>query len=563
MGVRDGTLALLLAGLLFAAYLPGLFWGLPTGKSINGALQILEGRIPYRDFWTMYAPGSFYLTAGVFLAFGKEVIFQGAVSLGIQAAIAAVAFLLLRQLGASRRVAVLMAGVLGAAMWTAQPEIVSYHPALLLLLVALHQLVGYFRDGGPGKLFWAGLWIGLAACFKHDVAAYVGCAVVLGLFFSWGAASARRPPEWITPWRATARLASGIMAFGAPVAAWVALQAGADAWQDLFVFPATDYPKVRGEPYPSLLPLSILASLGEWIQAPSDLRLGRAAFSGLETWLLGNLPQYVFLLALALLITRRERLSAADLATAITLTAAVPFFWLAAHVQQNTHLYSMAVISALLLVLGSKPAGRRGRTVVLVMAVAYGVGLFLGPMMQIAQIRLEWEGSQVLDIPGARWIRLPARSHDVYHPVVSFLRRTTHEDEQIYVGVERHDAIVVNDPRFYYLAGRLGCCRYSELHPGVTDRIAPQREIIEDLEKEGVRAVVIWRFGWPDSVMARVKKQRMAEAPGTGATLLNEYIAEHFAVIMSRGEYDVLWRQDVPVAEAGHRGTKVEPPAGP
>ena len=35
------------------------------GLILSGAAQVAQGALPYRDFWSMYGPGSFYLLAGL------------------------------------------------------------------------------------------------------------------------------------------------------------------------------------------------------------------------------------------------------------------------------------------------------------------------------------------------------------------------------------------------------------------------------------------------------------------------------------------------------------------
>ncbi len=58
--IRDRWSALVIAAVGFLVFLPGAFWGLPFGKTICGALRVLEGQVPYRDFWSMYAPRRLY-----------------------------------------------------------------------------------------------------------------------------------------------------------------------------------------------------------------------------------------------------------------------------------------------------------------------------------------------------------------------------------------------------------------------------------------------------------------------------------------------------------------------
>ena len=50
--------------------------------------------------------------------------------------------------------------------------------ALPFMLLALDNVVHYYLGDGITHLRWAGLWLGLASWFKHDVAAYVAVGVV-------------------------------------------------------------------------------------------------------------------------------------------------------------------------------------------------------------------------------------------------------------------------------------------------------------------------------------------------------------------------------------------------
>src|SRR6266853_699156 len=42
------------------------------GILLQGGQRILDGQIPYRDFFSFYTPGSFYLTALLFRIFGDS-----------------------------------------------------------------------------------------------------------------------------------------------------------------------------------------------------------------------------------------------------------------------------------------------------------------------------------------------------------------------------------------------------------------------------------------------------------------------------------------------------------
>jgi hypothetical protein len=420
----------------------------------------------------MYAPGMFYLTAGVFKFLGREVVFQGAVAILIRAGIVATLFLLVRRLGLTRSLAAVLALVFGAGMWQTGPEIISYHPALLLLLLFLTQVIRYFHEGTARTLFWAGVWAGLAACFKHDVAAYFVLSAMLGLLLSWTLTTRPRPSHWVSPVKAAASVALGALVCFLPAAAWITAKAGADAWQDLFIFPSTIFAMVRREPYAPFFPR--LDLILDWLADPFWFSKGIRALYNLAHWIQANLPQYVFLVAVGVVLGRRRAIAGPRLASILTLTAAIPFFWMAAHVQQNTHLFTMAVLSGLLGAMAwtdlSGNRNRRAKILLAAFAAVYGFGVAVGPLFAGYYVALNWAEHRTLDLPGIRWIRLSDREYGIYEPIARFLREQTEEGEYIYVGVARHDVFEGNDARFYYLSNRLSCCRYSELHPGVADR---------------------------------------------------------------------------------------------
>lgn len=552
---RSDSLVLFVAGTFILA--TGSFWGLPSGRGVVGGLVILDGGVPYRDFWTMYAPGQFYSVAALYWLFGRELLVQAiAVSL-VCAASAVTFFVLLRRLGAPRQPALCLSAVFVLMFWTTGPELTDYPAALLFLLLALDRIVRYCGGSGTGHLRWAGLWIGLAAWFKHDVAAYVAVGTTISLFVSWLVVGEKRPAGWQAPLRATLTIATFALAAAAPVAIWTAWSAGADAWNDLFVFPATVFSKVRGDQFPPLIPN--VEPVFRWLSDVTNERKALAAAEGLSTWVLLNAPQFTFLGGVSVLLATKRRFQAASIAHLALFLACMPFFWAAAHIQHNTHPYTMAILgSGVGVVVWPWTSGptrwkRVLRGPVMVAVAVYAAALLVTPGVKGSLIFYEWAGSRVLNLTGLRGVRLPARLYDSFQPVGQFFRTHTRESEPIYTGLLRHDSIVINNTLLYAIAGRPACCGYTELHPGVGDRAPVQREIIRRLEDTRVRAIALWEFGWPESVMEARKQHTVAGVPDAGSILLDRYIAENFRLIESHGEYHVFWRRDAPFA--GHQAS--------
>jgi predicted kinase len=523
---RDRRAAWLLAACVFLVLAPGAFFGLP-GKSVAGAFRILDGEVPYRDWWTMYAPGHFYVVAALLAVAGKQVIVPALAACAVRAGSAAVLFAILRKAGGPRALAFVTAAVLGASLFELAPELSSYPLAFLLIAWSLLELVRYVEDGRRRSLVRAGAALGVAAVFKHDVAAYSAVAFAVGLVLS-RRAKARELVLLFAPAAAIVVVAI----------AWLAVSAGRDAWNDLIAFPLGDFRIVRSEPYPPLVPTN--PALRAWLVEPTDLRAARDVADGLETWLLGNLPQLAFVLGIAFVASRRRALAPAKLATCCAMLAWMSLAWWAAHTQQNTHMTTMAVAAAVLGTIAWTESAR-WKPVIAALGLAYAAGLAIGPAMQLHPPLFLWSGRPERGLPRARWIR---RERDLYRAVADFVEERVPRGEPIYMGVARHDAIVINNPRFAWLVGRPAATRYHELHPGVTDRDDVQREMIEDLERENVRCAVIWRFGWPEEMLDRLVAKRKAAIPECGATRLDRWLAERFEPVLERGEYVVLWRAE-------------------
>ena len=79
----------------------------------------------------------------------------------------------------------------------------------------------------------------------------------------------------------------------------------------------------------------------------------------------------------------------------------------------------------------------------------------------------------------------------------------------------------------------------------ITDRIEVQREIIDDIERHRVRAMVIWKFGWSQEDLDRIKADWMSTVEGIGSTYLDGWIAGNCEPIEQHGEYVLMWRKGI------------------
>jgi hypothetical protein len=526
----------------FLLLLPGAFFGVPN-KPMAGAQRILDGEVIYRDFWTVYAPGSYYAIAGLLALFGRYVIVQALAGVALRALAVGLFFALLRRSGASLRAAAVIAGVVAIALFEVAVELGTYAGVLPAVLAAWLAVVVYVERGGERRLFLGGLALGAGATFKHDVALYAALAACAALAADtwlargerWGARAAR----------SISAFAAGCAVVPLPVIALLAWKAGPDAWQDLIAFPSGDFRLVRSERYPG--PLPPVEFWRAWAADPADLAAGRDAGEHTSRWLLANLPQAAFVLGLFALAQHGRGLAPARRAALVLALVGMPFFFVAAHVQQNTHLVSMALCAFLAGAAAWPMLGNGMRGAALALAVPWIPGLWLKPALEAMLPLRVWSDWARLDLPVARGVFVSPSEKQRYETVAAFVEANVPPLEPIHAGVARNDAVVVSDARFYYLVDRPAATRYHELHPGVTDTERVQREMIADLEAQGVRCLVLWAFGGRergDQDDRIVEKRRATGIAGIGSDLLDRYVAEHYAPVLDVGEYSVYWRKD-------------------
>jgi hypothetical protein len=183
---RARVLALLLfaaSAAYFASYARiGLYDD--EGYLLEGVTRILDGQVIYRDFHHTYAPGRFYLFAGLFKLFGQDLLVVRATWVVLRAAIVVLAWLVGRRL------------IAGSLAWAPALALAAapgpWHKSFfhLFLLVSLLAGAALFERGGAKRSFATGLLLALALLFRQDVG-IVACASV-ALYLACDGLAARR-----------------------------------------------------------------------------------------------------------------------------------------------------------------------------------------------------------------------------------------------------------------------------------------------------------------------------------------------------------------------------------
>ncbi|MEO9190559.1 MAG: hypothetical protein ABI224_11265 [Acetobacteraceae bacterium] len=513
------------------------------GLVLVGADRVLRGDLPYRDFWTMYGPGSFYVLASLFGLFGEFALVERAFDIATKAAIATLVVALVLKFG--RRAVAVAAGIASLGLLV---HLRSYSaplfPALAASLAAVLALHEVSFESRPIPAFLAGIAIGATSCFRHDLGAYV--LVAAGLFMIRLAWATVPGPRRTGVLAAAGWVGVGLAVSLVPPVAFFGLNVPtADLYRDFVDIPFSVYPRVRALPFPSItgalykawrerslgqlgaltvyLPLVLLgvAVASELLRRKSPGvrdRLGTVNENDrARTRLLGLLVVLGALFYLKGLVRVSPlHMGASLIVSIVTLGAAIAR---ARHPVWRISLLAAAGIACLALL--AKP---------IITAMERSAG---GPLAA-ALLSDRWIGSAgslcgTPVVPRLRCLRLEPDAA----AVAAYLVHHGASGRRVYVGLGRHDKIFAANLALSFAAGVVPPTRWHDLHPGVQTRGDVQAQMIEELRSARLAYVVLDRE-WDDV------SEPNESAVSSGVTALDDYLSADFMPVFRAGSLTVL-----------------------
>jgi len=487
------------------------------------AARVLRGQVPYRDFWTMYAPGSFSVLAVAFAAFGRELIVSNV--LGVLCAAASIgAYHRLAVRGVSPVVAAIPSLVVAVAFLHSgyHNGFTGYPPAILLIWLGVGRLAEFVRTNARRAVLLAGTAFGLAMLFKHDLTGYACLASAVALLGAPERGIGHRC-------QSVGLLAATVLAVVTPaVALLVALGAGADLAKDLIVWPLTDFRYVRPESFPLVPRLR-----------PPALTMAHEILH----WAMLNIPLLAAAAGLVLIWRKRRRLDQEQRFLILFALVFYPIVWTAAHVQINTHAVTMSALGALLTTVGilgpSRVGGahsHRALQLVCVAAILWSGVLLVEPVARLT-IGLA-EGRQWLRLPHLTGITAWRKDATEMRRLAVALDQAAPADVPLLVLGNRNDILVYAEGIPYWLTDRPRVTRHHELHPGITDTEIVQRRMLRDIESVGL-PVLVREYRFKDAVLEQIKADFLKRVP-VGSTLLDEWIAHNYVSGSRFGNYELM-----------------------
>ena len=508
------------------------------GLILFGAVRVLHGDVPYRDFYANYGPAQFYVLAGLFKVFGPSILVGRVWDLVIKAMSVTLAYGILRRLG-GRGIALI--GSVFTLIWLAALGFHGYpiFPCLLLALLSVYcALPTYFGCRGRRPLILAGACIGAMSLFRPDIGLMGALAHVaaLILFHLRIRRDGPLPMSWLV--RSILAVTVGVLMISVPM--WLivlAATSGREVLRDLVLIQMRMYPRMRSLPFPSLPALAADLVNLRWNRVKDGAAFlpplaGLAAFAvafglvdrpidrfrdkaGHESLRIGALL-LVGCLCVLFYVKGLIRMSTSHVTLAI-----VPAFLVVCMVWQWTtgHRLVQALAVVLFLAVGLvcvDPARIVGRTL-------------LSNLLWVSrpgQVASECGAHPGTDRVGC--FRLAPSQREA----IRFVRERTDPDERIFVGLTRHDRIVFNDVLFYFASGRLSATKWHHFDPGVQTTLPIQSEMVSELEHARPRLIVL------DSEWEDLREPNQS-GESSGVTILDEYIRTHYFRAATFDDYQI------------------------
>ena len=507
------------------------------GVILFGAMRVAGGDIPHRDFYANYGPGQFYILAGIFKLLSPSVLIERVWDSVARSLSVAMVFLLVARCTGSAIAAACTAAV--CTVWLAAFQTYGYpvFPALAAALAGLACLLSVFNGGRSAwMLAAAGACTGLALLFRYDIGifTFLTLAPVLGLCV---ACRSRRVGDVV---RVMIFYSAGFALVGLPlIVAYASFGVVPDLLFDLITFPSGHYLTTRALPFPNFGAIARNTAAGV-VYLP--LILSAAAIPAIVAARRGD-PHSADVVGGGSATGRWWMMIALLL---LTLT-----YFGKGTVRVKPEQMAMAIITSLSLtgiaataVLRHAGVAYRSMAIGLVPAFLFSIIPLVGSARQAQQNVLAMSAGDLWAAPGTLGHascrvppgleRLACFSVDQEHlDAIRFLQERTRPGDYIYVGIDRHDKIFMNDITLYFLAGLRSATKWHHFDPGLQTSEPIQRQIIKELEHNHPRFAVL-ESQW-DAI-----HEPNASALSSGVVLLDDYIRDRFKVVATFNTVSVL-----------------------
>lgn len=529
--------------LLFAGLIPVLFLlssrlvpVYDEGIALTGAMRVMAGQVPHRDFYFNYGAGSLLLYAGMFKIFGASVLVERITGL------VASSGLIVSMYALARRVctpAIAVAATVLCALWTMGDLIQGMGPAadsIAVLWSTWLILPVENPDAQRRRAFAAGLLVAALALLRYDLGIGIACAHVaaIALFLLLQYRTSGKSPRRFVEQMCMYPVGIAVIAVPALIA-YLRVAPIHDVLYDIVLYPARYYHAARHMPWPRLQRTSladcevyVLPVLMLFALYPAVRKIWRRSeqTSSVAGWI--NLLVAFSMAAIVLYMKGSVRPGAGQM-----FTSTMPSIFLLAVLFQHRERFALP-----------------GRAVLWIAAFLLfifgcaGVQAKLAFERQTSSSTLKWilaPAHQAPLPPYREWCdqKTPITTgfcfllDNDHIRTMEYIEAHTRPGDTLYVGLTHHDRVFANDNILYFATQRLPATKWSHFDPFLQNRADIQQEMIGELGRNAPPYIVL------DSEFEQMHEPN-GSSVSTGVHLLDDYIASHYAVVQRYGELTIL-----------------------
>jgi len=510
------------------------------GITIYGACRILDGEIIYKDFWTVYAPGQFYILAGLFKLFGTRILTERVYSILIHILLAACAYFLAKRF--SGRWAGLFVVFL-TLLWIMFVPLygLSLYPSLLLGIVSCIFTIKFIDTNKFNWLTLAGICTGLTILVRHDLGLYTYIAETITIILFIYRSSIQRSvgKKLVVTFRNYFVFVTSTGIVVLPVALLLLIHVGSKEliWC-LITVPITILSEFRSLPYPSLI--SSIAAIQSGQKTLIDfIQLTAYKF-------IFYIPVILFFCTLQIVFLNNTKgnYRKEQWGKVLMILVGILFFHYTWNRTDLLHMVAVNIIAFIMLAAclfqprryksGKHPSFLQPFFIILsiitiIVLIQYAFVATSSRIKELVNVNIE----------RARCVRTVPSEAKTQELAVNYIQRHVPLNEKIFVCNAQHQNILINDIAFYFLSERHCAGKFHELHPGVATTLPVQEYIINELEKHSVNYIVVV------TSPAVVSKEPNKSSRYSGVAKLDNYIRTYFTAVERFGYYIIAKRRKI------------------
>lgn len=508
------------------------------GVSVYTAIRILNGEVPYRDFYTGFPSAESYIFAFLFKIFSPSLLVERVYSTITNFLIIVCSCWITKKL-VSQKFALISWFL--TTMWIVPFGYYGYAVphVLLFSLLSCICIIKFILQERHWGILLAGILTGIATFFRLDIGGYVfiSSSIVL-ISFMLSKRYITHTKKFFESLHIWGKYLIGniiTMLFIILLFLFIYNIPFQRLISDL-ITPTRTIPQFYSLPYPTLFP------------DPTQVITGRQTPFQYIITSLERIPFYFPFAIFAIIIfkigvcMRRRRLSKEEWSIFYLLLLGITFFNRVRIRSDSAHLLPVIIYSIILFCFLVSDFIQKDKIKI------YGMRLFLYFVIFLIIISLSLDFFRTtaatffvspivtpLGLKRAKGIYLLPHHTKSLQDAVKFIQKCVPEEQKIFVGNSRHDRSSINDAMFYFLAERNSATKYHLLDPTLIPTYPVQIEIINELNKFNVNYIVLW-----DGAEDIIEPNESGKS--SGVTVLDDFIKYNYELIKCFGHYTIYKR---------------------